>query len=200
MAVIAIVRCNDARVAADQAAQQAQQEQNATQQEQVKPTEIAGLSEGTYYIEPYDTENGVLAFDVSGVGDDAYTTVVVNELTQTVDQQIQLTISDDGSACTLTNGDLYLDAGDVSAGSGRSLFANKSDGGDTQRWKLTENSDGTYSIVSAADDTLAMAVVSAYDSAPVTVEETDSTDSAQRFRIIARSRVETSVSANANAS
>lgn len=197
--VFAVVRCNNARLATQQA-EQAQQEQQS-QQEQAKATQIAGLEAGTYYIEPVDTESGVLAFDVSGVGDDAYTTVVVNELTQTSAQQIRLDVSDDGSTCTLTNGDLYLDAGDVTAGSGRALFANKSDGGDTQRWKLTKNSDGTYSIVSAASDNLAIAVESAYDGAPVTVEDVDAASQAQRFRILAQSRVDTtgSTSANGNA-
>lgn len=192
LVVIGIVRCNNARVAAQQqAALEAQQQAEQQAQEQAKPTEIAGLSEGTYYIEPYDTESGVLAFDVSGVGDDAYTTVVVTELTQTTEQQIQLTVSDDGQSCTLTNGDLYLDAGDVTAGSGRSLFANKSDGGDTQRWQLQRNSDGTYSIVSLADSNLAIAVESAYDGAGVTVQDADSTDSSQHFRIVAQDRVAT---------
>lgn len=194
--VFAAVRCNNARIAEQQAAEQQQQAQQA--QEQAKATQIAGLEAGTYYIEPIDTESGVLAFDVSGVGDDAYTTVMVSELTQTSAQQIKLDISDDGSTCTLTNGDLYLDAGDVTAGSGRSLFANKSDGGDTQRWKLSKNSDGSYSIISAASDDLAIAVESAYDGAPVTVEDTDSTSDAQHFRILAQSRVGTSASTNAN--
>lgn len=186
--VVSVARCSAARSAAEAAQQQAQQEQEAQQQTQ-KATEIAGLPEGTYYLEPANTTAGVLAVDVSGVGDDAYTTLIATTMEQSAGQQIRLDVSDDGTTCTLSNGELYFDVGDVTAGSGRPVFANKASGGDSQNWKIEQNSDGTYCVVSAAAD-VALDVADVYSGAPVTADDYDSTSQGQRFQIVSERRAE----------
>lgn len=188
-AVALLVRCTAQRRAAEEAAQEQAAQEQAAQQEQQKATEIAGLPEGTYYIEPEDETAGLLALDVSGVGDDAYTTVVATAMEQSSGQEIRLDVSDDGTTCTLSNGELYLDVGDVTAGAGRSLFANKASGGDSQSWKIQQNDDGTYGIVSAAAD-YAVCLTDVYDGAQVTCEEYDGTSTAQKFNIVSQRRAE----------
>lgn len=197
--VISAVRCTSARTSGQQAAQSQQPQTQATQQEQPKATEVSGLPAGTYYIEFAGSDAGTLALDVSGVGDDAYTTVLANPLADTSGQKIQLDVSDDGSTCTLSNGSLYLDVGDVTAGSGRRLFANAATGGDSQKWELNRNSDGTYCIVSAAAE-MAISVDDASEGALVMVQDYDGSSSSQRFDIVPEVEVESQLGTSGSSS
>lgn len=130
----------------EEAAQQESQEQ-APQNEQ-PAADLDGVEPGTYYVVLVNETNASLCLSASGTEDDDYTVMQLGATGYNASlERLTLTIVD-GSSCTLaTEGGLYVDAGDASAGPGLRLYANQPNDGDGQKWEI-EHATGGFRIKS----------------------------------------------------
>lgn len=169
--------------AAQEAAQQEQAAQEQAQQEAQPASDLDGVVPGTYYIVLVNESNASLCLSATGNEDDDYTVMQLGATGYSVSNQTFILTIVDSSSCTLaTQGGLYVDAGDASAGAGLRLYANQANDGDGQRW-LIEHATGGYRIVNKESGR----VIEAPDASQGTELVTDDKDEAntnQVFRFV----------------
>lgn len=183
--VLVLVAWGCSNMAAQQAQEQAQEEQAQEQtQEETLPTDLSGVTEGTYYIELSGVQSSSLVLSATGTEDsDAYTVVQLGNMGYGASKQrLQLTIVDSDSCTLSTEAGLYLDAGDSTAGAGLRLYANQANDSDGQKWQI-QSASGGYRIVSKSTGR-AIEASSTELGAELVTDDVDDSKASQVFRFV----------------
>ncbi|MGN0287386.1 MAG: RICIN domain-containing protein, partial [Atopobiaceae bacterium] len=183
--VLVLVAWGCSSMAAQQAQEQAQQEQAQEQtQEETLPTDLSGVTEGTYYIELSGVQSSELVLSATGAEDaDAYTVVQLGTMGYGASKQrLKLTIVDSDSCTLSTEAGLYLDAGDPTASAGLRLYANQANDSDGQKWQI-QSASGGYRIVSKSTGR-AIEASSTELGAELVTGDVDDSKASQVFRFV----------------